>query len=644
MTKRCVVGRAALVLAVLSLPARAHASRLQGPMGGYVRAAGTIVVANTKAGGERGRQPVLEIQKVIKGDPALAGQAVLLRSSPTSSADARLPIGAKGVAVLLAPGWQEAEKWPVVEVYDEPDALAALPTLARVYAAPTERERLLALRKEFAAGNRFCREQLIEDLRDMRDPANFDLITRFYGELPPSEQAQIVGLLGQIGDLRGVPTLIQALRSPDGKVNSRAAYALAHAFPGAPGVTQAFEEALARPHLEQDAARYLARYRPPAELPQGAAPREDAWTQAWRLKAAGKADAARDLLTQVLADRQETALRRVVAARTLLAEADAEERDRIRVLVVPLVTAALGKKARIVFARYAAEALRALRHPDCLEPLLVLLKNRSVLQRDAVRVATMAVRELGDTARQRAVPLLLDILAPPPDRRPSTSERETTMLQILWLGDAASYRQADARVRQRERRAWDELRPLRALADQKDEAAFLIQVLAGGARLPSRALEWIAFRLGDLRDPRGIDSLVRLMTHYRGWLVSGIAADALVHIGGQQVEARMLALLTDEDRSHTRLYACRVLFALLGSRSRDLARRMLREEDFGHKRLAIEQIGRIGTPEDLELLRPYCDYWKVDRQLQHQAMRAAAALRTRHNHDLNGPIRPTASF
>ncbi|MBL7224030.1 MAG: hypothetical protein ISS72_09260, partial [Candidatus Brocadiae bacterium] len=509
--------------------------------------------------------------------------------------------------------------------------------------------------------------QLFADLRDMQDPNNFDLLSGFYTKLDPPHQERIVVLIGDIGDVRGVPTLIEALKSPDASVGRRAAHALAWAFPGAPGVTEAFGEALGRDHLAPEAARYLIKRRLTPELRGLAAVVETPLAQARRLTDAGETGAARAAYRSVLEDRDAPTTHRLQAARALLQDATPKERGDIRKAVLRMVPQER-RSGDHGLAEQAAVTLRALRHPDCLQALLVLLQGQSTLDRAAMRITTMAVRELGAAARRKAAIQLIDTLA---ERAPGfgVARPSQSMLSLIWLADRDGYEQASMVMDEGHRRAWATLEPLRSLADCADEGTLLAELLSGkrprkpqpeapatatvsrtqltnasvtvswaGPGLPPEALEWIVFRLGDLRDRRAIQLLSHHMVKFASWQSGAAAAEALRTIGGPEVEASMTRLVFPDKPGYVPHYAVRVLLDVLDDRALPVARRMLAEAGFSQKRLALEEIGRSGTANDIAVVRPYCDYWTADRRLHREAMSAAAALRERHRHDLNGPI------
>jgi HEAT repeat protein len=608
-------------------------------MGTYVRDAGLIVIADTKRGGERQRDTVLVVGEVIKGDAQLAGQSLVLPRGPRSTADAWVPMGAKGVAVLLKAGWQEADRWPVLEAYQKPHELQALRTLVRVYAKPRERERLLALRETLAEGNPVYQEQMLADLRDMRDPANFSLITDLYEAVDPAYQVKLVDLIRQIGDPRGVPTLIRAMESPDRAVSGRAASALRWHFPGAPGVTEAFEKALEREHLARVAAQYLLKRRQDPALQPLATPKDSPWLRARRLRESGDEAAARAAYLGIIEDAEASAYTRRRSAEALLAAASEAERERIRKALLPLLSRDAETSNHLTL-REAAGILRSLRHPECLPPLIRILKWNSSIHRKAACVATMGVRDLGAQARQSATARLTEWLAVPPPKQLTGRNPDRYLLELLWLGDAAALDTAEGLMHESYRRSWATLAPLRPLAGREDETAFLVSLVEQRPRLSREAWAWLVFRLGDLRQRDAIPALAAYLVGEGNWGLGSDIVEALVRIGGPAVEKEMLGLLSHPGGQRVRQPASEVLFRLQGARGLELARRMIIEDDLGARRLALLHLSKFGAPDDLPLLLPLCDYWKADRTLHYWAMMAASSIRDRCGYDVNGPIKP----
>ena len=65
-------------------------------------------------------------------------------------------------------------------------------------------------------------------------------------ELAGKRFEKLVEIMARTGDPRAVPTLVKAMQSPDVTVSRAAAGHLVWWFPGSPGVTEAFEQALQR--------------------------------------------------------------------------------------------------------------------------------------------------------------------------------------------------------------------------------------------------------------------------------------------------------------------------------------------------------------------------------------------------------------
>jgi HEAT repeat protein len=630
-----------LLLLLAGLTSVAEASRRHQPMGYYVRQAELILIVDTTRGEQRGFHTELSVREVIYGDPEWANETIVLETLRMSTADARVPTPSKGVAVLLPKEWESLERWPVLEAYQKPHEIEALRILVKVLQTPDERQRLLELRKLYATGNPVLQEQLIEDFRNMQDPKNLDLITEWCSSTRPVTQRKLVDLLAHMGDPRGVPTLIEAMLSSDQQLSQAAAHNLYWYFTGAPGVTKAFGQVLEREHLTQMAARYLVVRHPTPALDALTGREDTRWQRAERLHRSGEQEAARAEYMGIILDENENAYTRRSSAQRVVAQASAEEKARIRQALLPqLVADAAGDN--YIFALDAVKILRALGHVDCLDALIGAFSHSSFTYQEAAQEATMAIRELGPEARRKAVSRMLAVIESAADRRPSTGSDVRSLLELIWLGSDPDFQQAERCMTASYRATWGTLQPLLLVGKQGDEATFLKTLLERHLRtriaLPRDAWAWVLFRLGDLRHEPSIDAITECMTREVDWTLTRAAAEALTKIGGRAVEQKMMTLLTHEDHNRVRRHAIDVLFELQGERSVNVARRMLSEEDFGLKGPAMSTLGRYGTPKDLPLLLPFCDYWKADRSTQYWAMSAVASLRERYCYDVNGPI------
>lgn len=362
------------------------------------------------------------------------------------------------------------------------------------------------------------------------------------------------------------------------------------------------------------------------------------WRQAEGLRQSGNDKAAKVLYLEIIEDKNESDYTRRSAAAGIVHQASTAEKERIRKALLPLL-AKDAETNNFIYAGHAAEILKGLRHPDCLKPLLRILQWSPAYFRDSVVVATTAIRDLGPEARQEATAQLIERLASVPAERVRGENPVRDLLELAWLGTEADFRHAGLVMPARYRSIWQTLQPLLPVHQQEDEGLFLAKLLHSGSTLPQEAREWILFRLGDLRDARAVDALVRCLVEESAWQLTRGASEALIKIGGPAVEQEMTKLLTHKDREGVRRPAIEVLFKLQGERSLAVSRRMFLEKDFGLKGPACSNLAHIGTPEDLKLLLPLCDYWTADRKIHHLAMSAVATIRGRYGYDFNGPIK-----
>jgi HEAT repeat protein len=137
---------------------------------------------------------------------------------------------------------------------------------------------------------------------------------------------------------------------------------------------------------------------------------------------------------------------------------------------------------------------------------------------------------------------------------------------------------------------------------------------------------WKLYRLGEMRDPRAIPTLVGALRG--GYPQQPVAVQALVRIGGPQVEQAMHALLSDDSRE-VRRAAMEVLFSVQRERFLPALRRMLVEPDFGDLSTALLYLGHFGDASDLKVLVPRSDFWTGDRENHYWLMGAIAQIRER---------------
>jgi HEAT repeat protein len=622
---------------LLTLVACAQASRLHRPMGDYVREADLIVIGNTRKSGERGFNIGVSVTEVIKGDSTAVGAEIVLNMMAMSTAHAYVPVPATNVVVLLRTDWRKQKKWPVLEAYKTAKEADAVRTLVGIYRHPGERERLLALRKKALAGNSYYLVQLLHDLRNMTEPKNFDVMVDFYDALAPVNQAKLVTIMARTGDIRAVPPLLKAMQSSDKGVSGTAARSLAYTFPGAPGVTDAFEKALKKEHLARQAACYLSLRRDDPALAEIGKGRTTSFAQAGRLWKEGDMNAARAAYLAIVENSKESDYVRRAAATKLLPDASVTDKERIRKALLPLLLAA-ARGDNYIFAKDATSILRELCHVDCLDTLQAVALRQDFVYWPGARTAVLAIRELGKESRQQAFARFVKDLESDKARMLNTRKRTNYMLTLIWLGDRESLAKATNVLPASWQSTWTSFGPLRSAANNEDEGLSLARILEKPGSLSQSALQWTAFRLGDLKEIRAAKGLIAALTRAPNSPLAWEAKDALICIGGSETENEMLKLLSNQEPEGVARAATEILFRLQGERACDLARRMLREDGFGVKMSAMTHLMNHGTLADVTLLLPYCDYWKADRTTHYWAMQAVGGIRSRYNYDINGLI------
>jgi len=632
------LGFALVLLSALAVVAKA--SRVWHPMGKYIGDAELIVVGDTEQQKSNLFALTVSIREVLKGDQKLLGQTVSLsHGRRLSTQDANVPWNGSGVGILLPAGWAETNRWPVLEAYVQPDEVEALRILVPICAIKNERDRLLGLRRTLASRNRVCEQEMFAQLQDMRFSSNYDVLTNLFATLTLSNQIKLVELVGQIGDLRGVPMVISASASGDTNLSSAAIQVLEWTFPGAPGVTTAFEQALSRKHLERRAAIYLAERRSDPNLKRLAAGQQTLWAKAHLLLESQQTNDARKVYLQILKDKHENYRMRVYAAHLLTGEASDADKEQIREALLPLLAAHPATDDYLV-ALQLAEILRHLHHPDCLPPLLPILSLTDFTSTRATWTACAAIRELDEGSRGQAAVQLVERLKTPPPKTVAGSNPDRYPLELIWVGTEEAFKKAEAVMDSQYATSWKSLAPLRALNGAKDEAAFLLDQLSLRGSLHSEATEWIVLRLGDLKEPRAVPDLVKFLTNQSDWRLEQQAADTLVAIGGTRVEEELMKLLAHPDENRVRRNATEAILRIMkNDRAAELCRKVLTEKDFGSKRPAYMALERFGTMNDLPLLARLSDFWTGDRTNHFWALTALCSVRERCKCDLAGPIK-----
>jgi HEAT repeat protein len=321
-------------------------------------------------------------------------------------------------------------------------------------------------------------------------------------------------------------------------------------------------------------------------------------------------------------------------------------------VLIPVIEPVLFTTPDMGFIRGAkAKFLATSDHPRSHELLIQLLLRDELYTRYDRVVAIMALRDGSPELRASASDLILQEF----DRAAGVTERGSVSWNLTWLGELLiSLAWLGHGVMVEERLAKPEI-PMLSMTIQP---MLLIEPLEVGPPEESLVLQrleqaledvsyrnwryerqWVdrlIYRLGQLKSEKVVPILLDYLDgeSYFGPYIE----DALLSIGNDEVingVHSQLRAAVDERRKYRN---AELLWELTGSRMLPTLRKLAVEDGSEVQRWAWQKLGEVGTPQDLELLRPYRDYWRDDTPVGGGS--AMATIRDRHNYDLNGPIVP----
>lgn len=625
------------LLLVLGALARADAfSRAYQPVGNYVRESPLVIVGDIATQEATPFGTVLTVREVLKDESqaVVAGDQIKL---PLGMTRWIVPREAQNAVVVMAPDWKGVAKsndFAVSEVYQTPEQILAARALVKVYEKPDERACLLALQQLVGQGNKWLDEQLLADVARMRNRDNFSIALESYDRLDIENRANLIRLLGTIGDVRALPLLIAATRAPEPKVWRAAIDQLTYHFPDATGVTEALHALLTDTEKRTFVLDYLARRDPsvPTRLSQI---EPTTWMRAQQSLADGDTDAARALFFQIIDEDTDPkyGFSTISAARDLIPLAQTEaDKARLRRALI----ARLQSSADYMSAPQIIELLRQLPAPTNVEVLLSKLapppNTISVyLWNEPARAATFALLELGAPTRTRAADFIVKLLRARAAATPGLSDEEIAIysFELAWLADDATWKIA-SQISPNIARQLAQAQPIRAAAQAKNEAQALAALLPDADnQLQNRSDLWVIERLGELRESSAVASLLAELKRapYAGR--DEEFKRALVQIGGESAKRGALELLHFPEPSQ-RALGMDVLRELPDFDVRPLLRDILQGEDVSDKTHAIFLLGYIGTPQDLPILQKLSDFWTTDLVYQSRAATALTEIRERY--------------
>lgn len=596
----------------------------------------------------------LLVKKVLKGDNSWIGKTIKL-SDPVKMGCRQQPVPSiKNAAVLVK--ISSKKDFSVVEIYDTPDQIAFLNCFVPIYtntsksSQQAERTKFVALSKLFTSTNSNTSEFEVDPtptfkkeflcaLGTMRQPENFELVKELYlrPSLSAKDKLSLQEWMANTGDKRVLPVLYQALKSNDKFINSDAVSRLTYNYQS-PETDKAIAEAYnTLPQGSQPmAARYLikrgaSKLVKPAGLvldSAAASSTPNTFQKATELERQGKIKEAQALYLSVLESKEDNTYAIPVAINKVL---DGGEQARTEVIRSRLPwLKKFATNSNYLEALDAAIILRRLKNADCLEALIAIMQKRQSIFSKAAQTATFAIVELGLSARKRATTVLLKEIECNPALTQKPDEQALLLLELAWLQQSDDHQMVSKLVEKNN--AWlgsyNQVQPFLSGLPSKDEGLFLVQKLKE-QKLPPQALDWIIFRLGDLKEARAIDAL--MVEFEKPYSYSASAAkDALEKIAkNRQAKETIVERVTKialNSSSLSQANAIELLAAIEGDESLPVVRQVIRAGQLDAKVRALNLIARLGQKQDLAILLPMSNYWTGDRHLHYWVMQAIGEL------------------
>jgi hypothetical protein len=593
------------------------------------------------------------VKKVLKGDKSWLGKTIKLANPIKMGCRQQSVPSIKNAAVLLQSN--SKKEFNVVEIYDTPDQIAFLNCFVPIYAntskssPQTERIKLTALSKLFTGTNSNTNEFEVDPtptfkkeflcaLGTMKQPENFELVKELYlrPSLSAKDKLSLQEWMANTGDKRVIPVLYQALKSNDKFINSDAVSRLTYNYQS-PETDKAIAEAynslpagsqpMADRYLIKRGANKLVKSPGLMLSSTAASSTPNTFQKASELERQGKTKEAQALYLSVLESKEDNTYAIPVAINKVL---DGEDgRTKVIQSRLPWLNK-FATNSNYLEAQDAALILRRLKNADCLEALMAILQKRQSIFSKADQTATFAIVELGASARKRATKELLKEIESNPALAQKSDEQTLLLLELAWLQQSDD-KQALSKLVETNN-AWlgsySQLQPLLSGLPSQDEGLFLVQKLKE-QKLPPQALDWIIFRLGDLKETRAIEAL--MVEFEKPYSFSpATAKEALEKIAknkqARETIAERLKKIALNSSSVSQANAIELLAAIEGDKSLPVVRQIIRNGQLDAKVRALNIISRLGQKQDLAILLPMSNYWTGDRRLHYWVMQAIGEL------------------
>ena len=580
--------------------------------------------------GDYGADGRVLVRKVLKGDASLLGKPLTLPGPLTMGCRMQPVPPLKNVMLLLR------SDHSLVEIYDLPEPIGYVSVLVPIYGKTQERERLLALLSLYknhgkvgTTYNGEYKKEFLYAIRQMKEPANFEIVKNVYldEKVDAKDRLSLQEWLAETQDPQALPLLIGALDSHDKWLVNDAASKLICYFPGKE-TDAAFVARLQslpddlRPMVVRTLLGRGVKLTGSVKLPE-----TTLFQRAEALDKEGKKKEAGALYLQILESGESNGYILRIAALKCLDESSQAVRERIIKSRLDWLTedAARGNYLEVTDT---ARILRKLKDERCLKGLMAILPRRDFIFARANLLACLAIAELGkDAAGQAASALLREMnLSHKSELSTRSDEQVRLLLELGFLRQASAITEAQEFCLNPKNSNWassyKSLEPVLKALQTRDEGLSLTNLLKmqGSQKLPQQAVEYIIYRLGELKDARSTDVLLALFAARPAYSPQTVN-EALQSIGGPEIVSRMEATALD-GKSPVQAEAIEVLSNMAPTRALPVLRKLVKNGAIEVRVRALAGLSRLGNCDDYKMLAPLADYWKGDRPVHYWVLQA----------------------
>jgi hypothetical protein len=487
------------------------------------------------------------------------------------------------------------------------------------------------------------KDDVLMSIYAIRNPDSFEVLAQEFDGFESKTQRGVLEWMAGTGDRRAVSILLRSLDSRDIGVRETAAHNLRWNYPGAPGVTEAFQQRwqTGDPKVQYDAIEYLIQRESSPELEkahENLHP-QNFFTKAEKAFKKGPAALAKKYCIQIAKDNSLEDFARRYHGTCVATVLSRDEQSRYVPAFAPFLER-MAEKGNWLEAQDAVRIASSVKHPATLNTLIAWLNRDQdpVSGEEEGFQVVMALNAIGNEAHEKGAKALIARVSKMVQKGLWSMDEFWPAAALVWLGNEQDFGQVRQLMGQYQ--APEEYKrlvaALRPVSQIHDEGAFWIEMIGKRSSYPFNSPDWFVMRLGHLREQRAIPALVKLLEEKKRPMEK-IIYHALAQMGKPGI-AQLKSLIGNADLSH---YGPVFddLCSIQKSNIMPFFRQLAKERTADLPASFWNCFQYYGTANDIALLSSIDDYWKYGMRYWGSAL---AEMREKNGYDLNGPIKRTS--